>query len=181
MDKDIERLFKDINSKDNHVRLKALNQLLKITDNTVDWFDDVYLELVEKLSNNNSYQRSISILLLCNLAKSDKNNKVAGLLSDILTHTYDKKFITSRQCIQNIWKIAILDKKYETQIVNHLNQQYITCKDEKHFNLIRQDIIETLNKIYKKNLDEDLKEKILKLIEIEEVEKYRRGYTKILH
>lgn len=180
LNKDIKILFEEINKKDNNIRLNALNQLLEITENIVDWFDDIYLELVKKLKSNNSYQRSIGILLLCNLAKSDKNNKITDLLADLLTHTSDKKFITSRQCIQNIWKIAILDKKYKNQIVKHLKKQYKNCKYNNHYNLIRQDIIETFKNIYKTNLDEDLNKEILKLIELEESEKYKKKYLKIM-
>ncbi|MBS4537298.1 hypothetical protein GOQ27_02430 [Clostridium sp. D2Q-11] len=180
MNENIVKMFKEINKKDNNIRLNALNQLLKITDSPVDWFDDIYHELVEKLKSNNSYQRSISILLLCNLAKSDKNNKITDLIAEILTHTSDKKFITSRQCIQNIWKIAIIDESYKNQIVKHLKKQYLNCKEAKHYNLIREDIIETFNNIYKNNIDKKLKEDILKLIEIEESEKFKKKYLKII-
>ncbi|MTI47904.1 MAG: hypothetical protein FH761_08690 [Firmicutes bacterium] len=180
MNENVEELLREINSKDNNIRLNALNQLIKITDNVVDWFDDTYLELAKKLNSNNSYQRSIGILLLCNLAKSDNNNKIADILNDILAHTFDEKFITSRQCIQNIWKIAILDRKYEKQIVKHLKKQYIDCRDERHFSLIRQDIINALNSIYKNNSDENLKREILRLIESEESEKYKKKYFEII-
>jgi len=180
MNWNLDKLFNDLDSKDNELRLDALNQLLKITEDTVDWFEDRYLEIVEKLKSENSYQRSIAILLLCNLAKSDKKLKMDDLLKDILNHTHDEKLITSRQCIQNIWKIAIVNEKYELIIFNHLKKQFINCKDDKHFNLIRQDIIQSLYNIYKTNLNKQLKKDIFNLISLEEDEKYKNHYLKII-
>jgi len=91
---EIDALFVGICSKDDKERLKALNQLLEITENKVDWFEEKHDELAEKLNNENSYQRSIGIMLLCNLAKSDENDKILSILPEIIAHTRDEKFVT---------------------------------------------------------------------------------------
>jgi len=180
MKSEIDALFVGICSKEGKERLKALNQLLKITENKVEWFEEKYDELVEKLNNENSYQRSIGIMLLCNLAKSDKNDKILSILPEIISHTRDEKFITARQCIQNIWKIAITNPQSGMEIMNHLKEQYMSCKNDKHYNLIRQDIIQSLYTIYCHNINEDLKADILNLIEREEDEKYKKKYLQIV-
>jgi hypothetical protein len=114
------------------------------------------------------------------LAKSDENDKILSILPEIIAHTRDEKFITARQCIQNIWKIAITNPQSGMEIMNHLKEQYMSCKNDKHYNLIRQDIIQSLYTIYCHNINEDLKADILNLIEREEDEKYKKKYLQIV-
>lgn len=102
MNRDIQKHIENLDSTDDKIRLNALQNLLKVTESKVDWVYDVWDHLLEKLDNENSYQRSIGIMLLCNLAKSDVENHLADSLDRLFVHTKDEKFITSRQCIQNI-------------------------------------------------------------------------------
>ena len=44
--------------------------------------------------------------MICNLAKSDREDRLSGSLDLLLAHTGDEKFITSRQCLRSIWKVA---------------------------------------------------------------------------
>ncbi len=180
MNKDVNLLFEDLFSKNEKIRFNALTSLISITENVVDWFENEYNELLSMLSDGNSYHRSTGIMLLCNLAKSDKNNLLQHDLVKILKHTQDEKFITSRQCIQNIWKIAIAHKVNQNIIVNHLKTRFVNCQAEKHYNLIRQDIIQSLSEINKVSKNDELKNDIFKLINIENVEKYKEKYLKIL-
>src|SRR5512133_1945484 len=103
MNNTIKKHIENLASKDDKIRLEALQSLLKVTESKVDWGYEVWDLLFEKLGHENSYQRSIGILLLCNLAKSDGENRLGVCLDRLLAHTRDEKFITSRQCIQNIW------------------------------------------------------------------------------
>lgn len=180
MNQDVNLLFEELSSKNDEIRLTALTALISMTDHEVDWFENRYSELLSKLSDENSYQRSIGIMLLCNLAKSDKKNELQKVLNTILKHTQDEKFITSRQCIQNIWKIAVAHKDNQNTIVDHLKNRYLTCMEEKHYNLIRQDIIQSLTEIVKITRAEELKNDIINLIQEEKEEKYKDKYSKIL-
>src|SRR5271157_6051510 len=106
MNKDIKRLVNDLGSSDDKIRMGALGTLLKRTESKVDWIYEVWDHLLEKLDSENSYQRTIGVKLLCNLAKSDTEDRINLALDRLLVHTKDEKFITSRQCIQNIWTAA---------------------------------------------------------------------------
>ena len=120
MDEPIKAIFQDLGSTDDKIRSDALQLILNITENKVDWIYDVWEDLLDKLGNENSYQRSIGIMLLCNLAKSDTQNRISACLNRILKYTRDDKFITSRQCIQNVWKIAAACEGTKEIIVDHL-------------------------------------------------------------
>src|SRR5512134_882760 len=140
MNKNIRQQFDNLASTADKIRLEALQSLLRLTESKVDWVYEVWDELLEKLDHENSYQRSIGILLLCNLAKSDTEDRLKYALDRLLLHTRDEKFITSRQCIQNIWKAAATHKANRQKVLKHLQMRFVECVDEKHYNLLRQDI-----------------------------------------
>ena len=180
MDSKILNLMDRLASKDDSDRLDALKSILKITESKVDWFEDAYPIMLSKLSDENSYQRSIGLMVICNIAKSDKTNRIENDLSHILKHTSDEKFITSRQCIQNIWKIAIVNEKNCKTIIDHLKILFIKCDGEKHYNLLRQDILQSLNEISKIKENTKLKAEILELIEKESNIKYMSKYKSLI-
>jgi hypothetical protein len=105
-----QELYQKLVSKDDKMRMKSVETILVLTDQQVDWMYDAWDFLVEMLDHENSFQRSIAINVLCNLAKSDKDNRPGGMLDRLLLHTKDEKFITSRQSLQSIWKIAITNE-----------------------------------------------------------------------
>lgn len=144
MNKNIKKYMEELGSKDDQIRLNALQTLLQMTEVKVDWVYEVWDHLLQKLENANSYQRSIGILMLCNLAKSDAEDRLKSDLDCLLVHTRDEKFITSRQCIQNIWKAAATNKANRKKVLEHLEKRFEECADEKHHNLLRQDIIQSM-------------------------------------
>jgi hypothetical protein len=62
----------------------------------VDWAYEAWDGLLQKLDDQSSCQRSIALLLLSNLAKSDTWGRLIGSLDRLLAHTNDDSFITSR-------------------------------------------------------------------------------------
>jgi hypothetical protein len=180
MDKSVRESLDNLGSTDDTIRLNALQTILKITEEKVDWAYDVWNGLIERLDHQNSYQRSIAIMLLCNLSKSDYENRTRGSLNRLLAHTKDEKFITSRQCIQNIWKVAVADDQSGEVIIAHLEKRFEGCADEKHYNLIRQDIIQSMRLIYDAKKNDRLFARAMDLVKIEKEEKYRKKYETIL-
>jgi hypothetical protein len=160
VDENIKDKINKLSSTDNDIRLDALQTVLKLTESRVDWVYEVWDELIGKLTNENSYQRSIGIMVLCNLAKSDTEDRLQASLDLILAHTKDEKFITSRQCIQNIWKVGIAGKANREKVLAHLEKRFGECADEKHSNLIRRDIIQSMKYIYENEKDDALLTKI---------------------
>ena len=98
------------------------------------------------------------------------------ILNKLLFHTKDEKFITSRQCLLNIWKVAVAGKTLREKVVRHLETRFLECEKEKHYNLLRQDILASLNNIYQAERDPKLRERISKLISAEKESKYRKKY-----
>jgi hypothetical protein len=179
MNKNIQIYIEELGSTDDKIRLDALQNLLQITESKVDWVYEVWDLLLEKLEHENSYQRSIGIMMLCNLAKSDVENRIADSLDRLLVHTKDEKFITSRQCIQNIWKTAAKNKFNREKVLKHLEKRFMECADEKHSNLLRQDIIQSMLALYRMEKDGMLLARAQALITKEQELKYRKQYEAI--
>ena len=180
MDKDLKKSIDNLGSKDDAIRMNALQTILKITEDEVDWVYDVWNDLVDKLDDENSYQRTIAIRVLCNLVKSDSENRMQALLNRLLAHTKDEKFITSRICIQSIWKVAATSNQAREIIIDHLEKRFEECVQEKHYNLIRQDIIQSMRLLYDHQKDDGLLARAREMVKKEKEEKYRKKYEDIL-
>jgi hypothetical protein len=180
MDTNIQKHVENLGSTDDKIRMDALQGLLKVTESKVDWVYEVWDLMLEKLDHENSYQRSIGIILLCNLAKSDVKNRFADSLDRLLVHTKDEKFITSRQCIQNIWKVAAANKSNPEKILKHLEKRFVECVSEKHSNLLRRDIIQSIMSLYSAEKDDVLLTRARALIAKEQEPKYRKQYEALL-
>lgn len=180
MNKHIQKHIDDLASTDDKIRLAALQNLLRITESEVDWIYEVWDHLLEKLDHENSYQRSIGILLLCNLAKSDTEDRLKSALDRLLPHTRDEKFITSRQFIQNIWKAAATNKPNREKVLKHLEKRFVECADEKHYNLLRQDIIQSFVALKNFEGENGLLTRIQALIAKETDMKNRKKYETLL-
>ncbi|HSL42536.1 MAG TPA: hypothetical protein VK897_03830 [Anaerolineales bacterium] len=180
MNKNIKKHVEDLGSTDDKIRLNALQALLTMTKTRVDWVYEVWDHLLEKLEDENSYQRSIGIIMLCNLAKSDTEVRLKSALDRLLVHTRDEKFITSRQCLQNIWKAAATNKANREKILKHLEQRFVECGDEKHYNLLRQDIIQSMVSLDQYEGGNGLLTRAETLIAKEPDEKHRKKYEALL-
>jgi hypothetical protein len=180
MDKEVKKYIDDLSSTDDQTRLKALQTLLKMTETPVDWVYEVWDSLLEKLKNENSYQRSIGIMLLCNLAKSDREDRLKLSLDRLLAHTKDEKFITSRQCIQNIWKAAATTRANREEVLKHLEKRFMECEQEKHYNLLRQDMIQSFVMLNQHTEDRKLLARAQTLVEKEQNAKYRKQYEALI-
>ena len=180
MNKNLRKNLDDLESADDAIRMKALKTVLASTESRVDWIYEEWDSLVRKLDDENSFQRSIAIMVLCNLAKSDKEERMGKILNKLLSHTKDEKFITSRQCLLHIWKVAVAGKALREKVIRHLETRFAECEKEKHYNLLRQDIVTSLNKIYEVEQDPKLRERMQKLISAEKESKYRKKYEALI-
>jgi hypothetical protein len=162
--KEIDKLFEDLLSKNNKIRFAAFKEVHALTDKKVIWIYDRWFELVEKISSENSYQRTIGLTLLANLCKSDDENRFSKIIDAYLEHLDDEKFITARLCIQAVWKIALVNDRLRRKIIDSLEQSYwgnIHLKT--HGNLIRQDIVTSLNQIFQNTKDKEVINLVLRI------------------
>lgn len=180
MEKDVANHISNLGSTDDKIRYEALQAILGITEEKVDWVYEVWDDLLRKLDDENSYQRSIAVMVLCNLAESDVENRLEGSLDRLLAHTKDEKFITSRQCIQNIWKVGVANKRTRKRIIEYLEKRFRECADEAHYNLLRLDMIQAIRYLYDAEKDDVLLAEARELLAEEKEEKYRKKYEAAL-
>lgn len=177
----LDVIFEDLKSKDNKTRQNAFQSLLKETEQKVDWIYIKWDDLVDKLDSENSFQRSIGLLLLANLCKSDTDNKFGDILERYLRFFDDEKFITSRQFIQNVWKIAIENESFSTKVLSELQKTYYeNAHINKHGNLIKQNVISSMFLIYKSTKNENIHTTITDLIDSENDAKLRKALGKVI-
>jgi hypothetical protein len=180
MKQDIEAIFKNLHSSEDEIRYPAFQQAYALTEQKVDWVYEVWDQLFEMLASDNSYQRSIALRLFCNLARSDSEKRLIALLPQILAHTKDEKFITSRQTLQEVWKIAWFLPETSAAVEAHLKQRFLECGEEKHANLLRQDALQSLFTLAELKHDEGLMEEAKQLIESDPEEKNRKAYRAMM-
>lgn len=115
-EEDVSQLIEWLSLKDDNIRYNAL-LLLQIRSAL---FSDVYLYwsiLQNKLKSDNSYQRSIGLLLLIDNVKWDKEKKMEGMIDQFLMLLDDEKPITIRQCIQALGKIVEVKPNLNDKVV----------------------------------------------------------------
>jgi hypothetical protein len=148
LEKMLVDLLHDLDSKDDAIRKAAFDNLLAQTELPVDWFDDVFEMLANKLASPNSFQRNIGVMLLCNLAKSDYTGRLAEVINPCLALLEDEKFITSRMAAQSVWKIGTAQADLRPQIIEGLMAVLNRSHLNPHPNLIRQDIVSSLMRLH---------------------------------
>ena len=154
MSDEILKYLNELSLKDNTTRKQAFDELLKLTESEVDWADEAFDMLAPKLKSPNSFQRSIAMMLLSNLSKSNIENRLSDIMPAYLAILDDKKFITSRQSIQACYKAAICCDSIRKQIVDSLFSLYNRSRHlATHANLIQKDIVTSLYNIYKEHSD----------------------------
>lgn len=174
--KELDKLFIELESKNDKIRFPAFKKIHEMTNKKVKWIYDKWFVLIEKTNSENSFQRSIGLTLLANLAKSDTENRFEKIIDDYLKHFDDEKFITARLCIQNVWKIAVANKKLLKKIIGNLESSYSENSHlNTHANLIKQDIIGSLAKISVLGKNKNAAELIESFIENENDIKFQKA------
>jgi len=156
---DIEFLVSMLNETNDDIRYVALLVLLKRSNacnNVFKYWDTFY----NKLSNENTYQRSIGIMLLAQNVRWDTENRFDTIVEEYLYHCTDKKFITSRQTIQSI-KVWVEKKPNLHQlIIDKLTSiDIINLKDTQR-KLILMDILEVFVVMQKIKHNEEISDYI---------------------
>ncbi len=179
MDGSFRAHLDNIRSMDGQKQNEAYFFLLKATEQPVDWAYEAWDELVEGLTYKDNHVRAISSQILANLGKSDPKGRMFKDFGKLLQVTRDEKFVTARHCLQNIWKVGLGGKKAQQLVVNGLEKRFRECVEEKNGTLIRFDILVGLRNLFDATTSSEIKEKALKLIELEEDEKYKKKYLSV--
>jgi len=116
---ELQQLVELLCEKDDKLRYQAL-LLLKarsLSDNSVYQYWDIFKE---KLNSENSYQRSIGLMLIAGNAEWDEDNRLEDTIDDYLQLLTDEKPITVRQCIQALSNIVTYKKNLQPKITKSL-------------------------------------------------------------
>lgn len=153
---DIDLLVEYLDEKDNDIRYNSLLLLEYIIDERNDIYK--YWNLLEKkLVDQNSYQRSIGLMLISRLCKWDKDNKMDKTIDLYLSLCNDEKPITIRQCIQSIEYIIPYKSNLLTKIVDKLVNIDLKNIKETMRKVIVIDILNILSLIDKEINDKRIK------------------------
>ena len=177
MNKTIRTKLNNLWSEDRQLQNRAFSYVLELTDRPVNWAYEVWGELVENLSHEDNHNRAIAAQVLCNLARSDPQNRMLKDLHTLLAVTRDERFVTARHCMQALWKVGAAGKQQQKLLVEGLERRFDECLAEKNCTLIRYDIIQSLRNLYDAVQDEGVRAKALEWIEREEDLKYHKKYA----
>lgn len=177
MDGITRKSLDDLWSQDREAQNAAFFRILEATDKPVDWAYEIWDEAVANLSHKDNHNRAIAAQLLCNLAKSDPQQRMLKDFDKLLAVTKDDRFVTARHCMQALWKVGVAGPKQRALLVSGLASRFEECPAEKNYTLIRHDILQSLRNVYDATQDETIKTKALALIETEEDLKYHKKYA----
>ena len=177
MDSETRKHLDNLFSEEREIQNQAFFSILQATEKPVDWAYEAWDQLVKGLSHKDNHVRAISAQILCNLAKSDPQNRMKKDFSALMEVTKDERFVTARHCLQSIWRVGVSDKKMQKIVVNALADRFKNCAAEKNCTLIRYDIIQDFRNLFDEIKDEKIREKALALIETEEDAKYKKKYA----
>ncbi|MEP7294374.1 MAG: hypothetical protein ABI835_21470 [Chloroflexota bacterium] len=177
MDERTRTTLDHIHSEDRELQNEAYFALIEQTDTPVDWAYDAWNGLVTDLRHKDNHVRAIAAQVLCNLAKSDPEQRMLKDFDALLAVTKDERFVTARHCLQALWKVGVAGKPQQQKVMEGLEQRFNECSAEKNCTMIRYDIIQSMSNVFDEVKDEQIKTKALALIETEPDVKYRKKYA----
>ena len=176
MNRTIKRKLSQLNSADKMEQHEALLSIMAATENPVAWAYDVWDRFVRNLSDPNNRQRAIAAQVLCNLAKSDPEERILNDFAALFEVTRDKRVVTARHALQSIWKVGVAGDRHLKVVLKAFERRFVECANEKNRTLIRSDILKGMKKLHKDPDDARVERLAKKLIQLEMDRKYRKKY-----
>jgi hypothetical protein len=139
---DVEYLVEMLSEKDDKLRYNAF-LLLQAHSKDADTVYKHWNKLEMKLDSDNSYQRSLGIMLLAENVRWDKEGKFAGVIGKYFACCNDEKFITARQTIQALGEVAKATNKYNQAIGEGLAGLDFSKYRENQQSLLKRDVAAT--------------------------------------
>lgn len=145
---DIEKLVEWLSLKEDDIRYQAF-LLLQAKSRLDSGVYPYWEEFRNKLRSDNSYQRSLGVMLIAENVPWDRENKMQDTLAEYLKILQDEKPVTVRQCIQGLQLIAEKEPKYNHEISEALLAYDIMSARETMRKSILLDILNALLEIRK--------------------------------
>ena len=166
----IPQLVEWLTLKDDSIRYQAFLLL----QNRSMLFDDVYPYwsiFQSKLKSDNSYQRSLGLMLMAENVIWDTESRMEETIDEYLNLLDDEKPITVRQCIQSLGKIAAAKPGLQQKIASRLISLDLMQVKESMRKLILLDILNVLLFIRKEKTSDALEGYILNALSGELLDK----------
>ncbi len=140
---EIDFLVTSLARKEDDPRYRALLLLLSRSSATPDVYRywDVFRS---KLTSDNSYQRSIGMLLLAANARWDEGDRCAEALDDMTKLLGDEKPVTIRQCVGALEAVALAVPEVREKICTRLISTDLSVIRETMRKLVQKDIVHAL-------------------------------------
>jgi hypothetical protein len=166
-------------SHDRQVQNQAFLAILAATEQPVDWAYLVWGDLEAALQHKDNHVRAIAAQVLCNLARSDPEQRMLKTLDALVAVTKDARFVTARHTLQALWKVGLAGTAQREKLLDELAYRFKECAVEKNATLIRYDILQGLRNLFDHTGDERARALALDLIDMETDLKYRKKYKTV--
>lgn len=175
----ISRLVESLSLKEDNIRYQAflLLQSRSLLFNDVYPYWDVFKG---KLKSDNSYQRSIGLMLIAENVKWDTDNNIEDTIGQYLKLLNDEKPITVRQCIQSLGKIVTSKPSLNDKIASELISIDLMLIKETMRKSILLDILNVLIIIREKHKTAEIENFILKALTGEILDKKSKKQIEVL-
>ncbi len=150
-DSEINFLVETLNEKDDKLRYNAF-LLLQASSRQFPYVYKYWDEFEKKLDNENSYQRSLGVMLIAENVRWDQGDKFSKTINKYLSCSTDEKFITARQTIQGLEIILKTTDKFNDIIKQTLVNLQLSQYKENQQKLLSKDASNVLQKINRKSI-----------------------------
>jgi len=147
---DVEFLVETLKEKDDKLRYNAF-LLLQAHSKNASTVYTYWDKLGEKIGSDNSYQRSLGVMLLAENVRWDTEGKFACIIEKLLACCTDEKFITARQTIQALSVISEATDKYNATFAKCLAKLDFSKYKENQQSLLKRDIATTQKLLLKED------------------------------
>lgn len=103
--------------------------------------------LAGKLDSDNSYQRSLGVMLLAENVRWDKEGRFKAEIDGYFACCKDEKFITSRQAIQGLKTIMVATDIYNNEFKKLLLMLQLRQYKENQQKLLKKDVANALKAV----------------------------------
>jgi hypothetical protein len=147
---DVTFLVERLSEKDDVIRYNAF-LLLQANSREFPYTYEHWNTLEGKLESDNSYQRSLGLMLIAENVRWDKASKFDKSIGKYMGCCADEKFITARQAIQGLANVLDATDKYNNQIKQHLSMLQFSQYKENQQKLLTKDVANIIKLMEKKS------------------------------
>lgn len=141
----LDKLFEGVSSKKEIYRYNSFQVLLLLSEKRPEMLYPNWEFFLDLLSKENNYHKIIGIKIIANLSQIDKENKFEPIYDKYTDLMKSESIMTVRTLVENFGKIAKAKPDLTKKITNTLINVEKECSDFQQRELIKADVIKSLN------------------------------------